>query len=424
MKSRAFGAGWYITRARLVSKMATMSRRREIESELRECERQLKTIKTEGLGVPYTTTKVDTKDRNGIDMVNAKGVKLTRPSTPGDMFYEDLVSVYFVRPDGQRIQVELPLKWDNADHKKHLHLLQNMKAFNDWRYNVDSEFLENTYVHRGKTKKYNPEYITIHHLDAFGPRLGFAKFELKVTFDMVDPDDASKDKKAAIPGIVFCRGASVAMLVVLVRREDGARFTVLTVQPRIAVGKFAFPEIPAGMMDDKDNFFGVAAKELEEEAGIKINEKQMVNLTEFTYRPTPYTNVYPSAGGCDESMGLFACELAVSGPYIEWLSGKCTGQLAEGEIITLKIVPLADLPLYAPDMKALSALCLYERYKVERPLLTGLIDIDAQLAKKKAAEGAVSDVVQAQRTRVLLPLPPRKFDPRRDNVASKGITHA
>ena len=46
--------------------------------------------------------------------------------------------------------------------------------------------------------------------------------------------------------------------------EDEKR-AILTIQPRIPAGSLAFPEIPAGMIDDSGTFAGAAAKEIEED---------------------------------------------------------------------------------------------------------------------------------------------------------------
>jgi ADP-sugar diphosphatase len=59
--------------------------------------------------------------------------------------------------------------------------------------------------------------------------------------------------------------------VLLILKAEGEKDkTILTLQPRLAVPDFAFPEIPAGMLDGSGNFAGVAAKEIEEETG-KMN---------------------------------------------------------------------------------------------------------------------------------------------------------
>lgn len=89
----------------------------------------------------------------------------------------------------------------------------------------------------------------------FGQRMGFVKFKGEVT-----------DKEGrTIPSIVFMRGASVGMLIVITCAEDKKQYTILTVQPRVPCGKYALAELPAGMLDASGSFVGAAAKELQEE---------------------------------------------------------------------------------------------------------------------------------------------------------------
>jgi len=145
-------------------------------------------------------------------------------------------------------------------------------------------------------------------------------------------------------------------------------FTIITLQPRVPVGQFQFPEIPAGMLDHSGDFAGVAAKELEEECGIHISEKNncLVDLTDFAYGDR-FRGMYPSAGGCDEFLRLFVYQEEITSEKLESLKGKLTGNRDEGELITLKIVSLADLWKEAPDSKALSALYLFEKFKLAHP---------------------------------------------------------
>ena len=129
----------------------------------------------------------------------------------------------------------------------HADKVVEMKAFKDWRANVDKEF--------------DVKSILIQSVDMFGPeKVGFIKFKAQVS----DKDGAT------IPSIVFMRGASVAILFVLRPKEDSSvLYTILTVQARFAIGKHSFAEIPAGMTDDNGDFVGVAAKEVKEETGIQ-----------------------------------------------------------------------------------------------------------------------------------------------------------
>jgi len=92
----------------------------------------------------------------------------------------------------------------------------------------------------------------------FGKILGFATMML---------DCNLKGTDIRLPGFVFLRGKAVAIMVVI-----NKTLLALTYQFRVPIGRY-LTESVAGMVDEEGNFFGVAAKELEEEMGIKINEK-------------------------------------------------------------------------------------------------------------------------------------------------------
>lgn len=189
--------------------------------------------------------------------------------------------------------------------------------------------------------------ITVQSIDMFGKKVGFAK--LKV--DIVDRDGVR------LPGIVFMRGASVAILVILVCIEENSEYVLLTVQPRIAVPEERFLEIPAGMMDDEGSFTGVAAKELEEETGIRIwyADEDLFDLDpEHSSR-----GYYPSPGGCDEQIKLFLYKKHVTLRELKEMQGRLTGVLAEGERITLRVEAIDSVLRHTKDMKTLAALCLY-----------------------------------------------------------------
>jgi 8-oxo-dGTP pyrophosphatase MutT (NUDIX family) len=161
--------------------------------------------------------------------------------------------------------------------------------------------------------------------------------------------------KPKIPSIVFMRGASVAILI-KINAPDNMAYSILVTQPRVAVGKYSIAELPAGMMDDSDNFAGTAAKELEEETGIKINQNKLIDLTQMMQ----YDYLYPSCGACDENMRFYFFETDKSKEEIADIQGKCTGAYEEGESIKLLLVPFDRLADHSPDMKTLTALYLYE----------------------------------------------------------------
>lgn len=256
---------------------------------------------------------------------------------------------------------------------------------------------------QGMDPSLDVEGIRIQSIDMFGPRVGFMKFVATANFH-----------GKRVPGIVFMRGGAVAVLVIL--NCKGERWALCTRQPRVPAGMSAFLEIPAGMLDGSGNFSGVAAKELEEETGIKITDDKLVDMTEMVYGPTSslmplgkkaegvaapagagaaapapaaaaahaaagagaassvlearaaggitaggHRGVYPSIGGCDEFLRLMHFSMDVDEAFLREVRGKATGAIEEGEQITLDLVPLDELWRHAPDGKTLAALLLYEK---------------------------------------------------------------
>ncbi len=208
------------------------------------------------------------------------------------------------------------------------------KQFQNWLAQVD-------------TNKFQIRSVHFQSVDMFGPtKVGFIKFKADVV------DKAGK----FIPGIVFMRGGSVGILAVL--NCQGKKYSVMTVQPRVPTGRFDFLEIPAGMLDGSGNFAGVAAKELEEELGIKIAEK---DLTDLSGLAGCNQGVYLSPGASDETLRFFSFTRDVTEEEMASMNGRCTGLISEGEQVTLKIVHLDDL-LTVAAAKTIVAYALYQKY--------------------------------------------------------------
>eukprot|EP00002_Diphylleia_rotans_P014750 TRINITY_DN2870_c0_g1_i1.p1 TRINITY_DN2870_c0_g1~~TRINITY_DN2870_c0_g1_i1.p1 ORF type:complete len:124 (+),score=31.34 TRINITY_DN2870_c0_g1_i1:403-774(+) len=121
------------------------------------------------------------------------------------------------------------------------------------------------------------------------------------------------------------------------------------------------------MLDHSGDFLGVAAKELEEEAHIKICSTQLKNLCE-PFGVQGSAGVYPSPGACDESIGMYLYETTMPKAELDSLQGKMTGCLEENETITLKIVEYENAWRETPDSKTLCALFLYDKYRKAKGL--------------------------------------------------------
>lgn len=235
--------------------------------------------------------------------------------------------------------------------------------------------------------------ITVQAIDRFsGGRLGFVKLKA----------DVRTDDGQSFPGSVFLRGGSVAMLLVLkpesgsddrsleedrpvdLERRTDEEYVILTSQPRIPAGTFAFTEIPAGMLDDSGTFSGAAAKEIKEETGLEIEEEELIDMTSlamddksedsdeaFNAEEVLQKAVYPSPGGSDEFIPLFLVEKRMSRGEIRALQGKLTGLRDHGEKISLKIVLLKDAwKVAGRDAKTLAALYLYEKLQREGKIIS------------------------------------------------------
>ncbi|KAL0475360.1 NUDIX family hydrolase [Neurospora intermedia] len=217
--------------------------------------------------------------------------------------------------------------------------------------------------------------VTIQSFDLFGgKRLGFLKLLAEVT-------NSAGEK---LPGSVFLRGPSVAMLVILIPEDapvdTDERYVVLTVQPRIPAGSLEFVELPAGMVDEEGQFVGTAAKEIEEELGLKIPTSELKCLSEMA-DISPKSDdgkiqdgnlpraMYPSAGGCDEYIPIYMHERRVPRDTLSDWTGRLTGLREHGEKISLKLIKMQDLWREgARDAKSLAAVALWESLRREGKL--------------------------------------------------------
>lgn len=125
--------------------------------------------------------------------------------------------------------------------------------------------------------------------------------------------------------------------------NDEEKWVIMTVQPRVAAGSMEFVELPAGMVDD-GTFGGAAAREIWEEVGLKIEESELVNLSELAGQGKKGEGkegeglpnaMFPSAGGCDEFIPLFMCEKKVKRDELDSWTGRLTGLRDEGEKVSI-----------------------------------------------------------------------------------------
>jgi len=166
-------------------------------------------------------------------------------------------------------------------------------------------------------------------------KLGFVKCIL------TDAVDAITGKKI-MSNIVFIRGNSVAVLIVVKVLEKTAvqditpvqskKYVLLCEQMRAPMGK-KVKEICAGMTDAEGNIMSVVLKEVQEETGIQI--KHIEELW-------PLGTIMPSPGACDELIYLYAYNTVMSKKEFEEKQQKLYGNAEEHEEIQLQFVEINE----------------------------------------------------------------------------------
>lgn len=196
--------------------------------------------------------------------------------------------------------------------------------------------------------------VNIQAVDMFGPKVGFIKFVADVT-----DKDGSK-----VPGATFLRGPAVTILFIIKDATTLEKYTILVKVNSVPTGSIPLV-LPAGMMDDSRNFRGTLMKEIFEETGLIVDPNKLIDLNficKGKHKGT-HNGYFPSLGGCDEYIQFFAYETTMETLQLDELQGRKTGNISENEKLVVHVIPLIKLIEETPDMKALAALTLYDKYK-------------------------------------------------------------
>jgi len=185
--------------------------------------------------------------------------------------------------------------------------------------------------------------IVIQKIDMFGKRIGFMNLDATIV------DEAG----VALPGIVFLRGASVAVLLLL--ECEGEQSIVLVEQYRVPAASRML-ELPAGMMDGKREFIEMGIAELREETLFEVTNESLIDITPPC---ASSKGVYPSPGGCDEYIRILSHHRQVTRDEMNGLEGRLAGNRKAGEKITVRLIPVRDIRIHTTDMKVYTALFLY-----------------------------------------------------------------
>lgn len=245
-------------------------------------------------------------------------------------------------------------------------------AFQDWIKTLQNSLRRQNYTtHTFADDPYYLRWIRIQAFDEFDikgvKRVLFIKLFAQVT---------TESGREFLPGVVFLRGGSVAILMI-VRPTDAPleRYVIMTEQARIAAGSLSFMEIPAGMLDDERNIKSAALREIQEEVGFDLKADELIDMTKLAVRGHNVSEdiqsaMYPSPGGCDEFISIFLWEKELDRLDIENLKDRLMGDRAAAERITVRLLEYEKLvAVGARDGKTLAAWSLYEYLKRIHPEL-------------------------------------------------------
>lgn len=162
-----------------------------------------------------------------------------------------------------------------------------------------------------------------------------------------------------VHGIVLVRGNAVGVLIVL--RCEGKPYLLLVRQPRFAISEQDSLEIPAGILDWTGDYRKVALSELEEEAQIKADDSELIDLMDFWYKGKS-EGFAASCGLLDERIRLYAIEREVTPEQLKALDGKDQQYTEEIEWIRTEVLPYEEAAHQFIDGKNFIAMFLYERW--------------------------------------------------------------
>lgn len=216
-------------------------------------------------------------------------------------------------------------------------ILLNSRIFKDWLKKAEEKFT----------------VTKIHFSSADFLRKGRQPLFIKLTATAFLPDGRP------VHGIVLVRGNAVGVLVVL--RCEGKPYLLLVRQPRFAISERASLEIPAGILDWTGDYRKVALSELEEEAQIKADDSELIDLTEFWYRGMS-EGFAASCGLVDERIRLYAIERNVTREELAAMDGKDQKYTEEIEWIKTEVLPYEEASHMFIDGKNLIAMFMYERW--------------------------------------------------------------
>jgi len=193
---------------------------------------------------------------------------------------------------------------------------------------------------------------------------------IKITAHCTLSDEDIRLKERNIPGSCSLRGDSVGILVKLTCVEDWTQWSLLVDQPSVPMGAVSTLVLPEGTIDhESGNILGSVPALIKNSCDLDLNVNKMTNLTEEAYDSRSIFNGHglcPSPGSCSEFIQIMSIDKKVTKTELQRLRCNLSELREQGNIRTLRVVPLADIWKISTDMKVMCALFLMERVMAEK----------------------------------------------------------
>ncbi|KAF1956943.1 hypothetical protein CC80DRAFT_592966 [Byssothecium circinans] len=242
--------------------------------------------------------------------------------------------------------------------------LLEFPAFKNWLEALRSNLaLQSTSGHTFEAEPWRLVGIKVHAVTVFAN----GKIEF-MTIEGMLRKRSGKGSGDKLDRVVFLRGGSVAVLMILRPKDSGnERYVILTEQPRIGAASTSFLEIPAGMLDEESgDVKGKPIEEIYEETSLRVRKEELIDMTSLALEDSEtkeniHPAMYPGPGNLDEYIPLLLWEKVLDRKDIEALKGKLTGKRNQDELMTLRVCKYDALWREgARDAKTLGAWALYE----------------------------------------------------------------
>jgi ADP-sugar diphosphatase len=171
-------------------------------------------------------------------------------------------------------------------------------------------------------------------------------------FALLQAEGKDPEGKAMLP-YVLLRGSASVVVPVCINRATGERRFLMVRQRRVGDGRSSL-EFPAGMVDAGGDPLETAARELEEETGMRVEASALVSLWDKGLASSP--------GLSDEAVHFFAVEIPLDDAAYRALEGGASGHADEGEHITTTLKTYAEAAGAITSLQPLLGFFLYHRF--------------------------------------------------------------